>query len=337
MQIPKFWAQVKAAATVPQTGRSGGNRAKKPRMLQRFGWSDLSQDAAEQHANARLAAAIEQAQVHGVLERGETMGPGVAPLERIAPYGQDGIPIREEIIAEHPHATLTRNRYGAICLNTANVLFADVDVPHFSESTTITYLVLLLAIPLIYYQYIWHTLALLPLLLILYFWNQTLARKHMANIRLELLDAMRCVANRNNELLLRVYETPNGYRVLALHALFDPAAEATTALLTALSCDPHYRHMCLIQQCFRARVSAKPWRTAMTNPRAPHRIAVWPLPEEKVAMRRIWVQEYERAAQGFAACRYLETLGRGTPNDVAMDVCTLHDAQSNANSMMPLA
>ena len=340
MLIPKFWAQAKAPVTVPPGVGAPGKllkRAKKSRMVQRFGWSQSSQDAAEQHAQERLTAAIAEAQLRGVRARGETDGPGVAALERIAPYGLEGIPIREEIIAEHPHATLTRNRYGAICLNTPDVLFADVDLPEFAQSASgaITIL-LMMALAMYFGQY----LLLIPLLLallLLAFWQRARARQHLKHRRQSLLEAIRGVADRNSELLLRVYETPNGFRVLALHALFDPAADATTELLTALRCDPHYRRMCLIQQCFRARDSAKPWRTSMSDPRAPHRIAVWPLPPEKVAARQIWVQGYQRAAQDFAACRYLETLGRGTAHPVALEICTLHDTESKANSTLPLA
>jgi hypothetical protein len=37
------------------------------------------------------------------------------------------MPIREEVVSRFPHAVITRNRYGSLCLNTPNVLFADVD------------------------------------------------------------------------------------------------------------------------------------------------------------------------------------------------------------------
>ena len=44
------------------------------------------------------------------------------------PYnGAEGLPIREEILSTHGEAVITRNSYGAHCLNTPNVLFADID------------------------------------------------------------------------------------------------------------------------------------------------------------------------------------------------------------------
>jgi len=43
------------------------------------------------------------------------------------PYkGAAGVPIREEIVSRHGETIITRNAYGARCLNTPNVLFADV-------------------------------------------------------------------------------------------------------------------------------------------------------------------------------------------------------------------
>lgn len=55
---------------------------------------------------------------------------GVALTQRepLVPYtGADGVPIREENLAEHGSTVITRNSYGARCLNTPDVLFADID------------------------------------------------------------------------------------------------------------------------------------------------------------------------------------------------------------------
>lgn len=41
--------------------------------------------------------------------------------------GAQGVPIREEVLERHGDTVITRNGYGAKCLNTPDVLFADVD------------------------------------------------------------------------------------------------------------------------------------------------------------------------------------------------------------------
>lgn len=49
------------------------------------------------------------------------------------PYnGAEGVPIREEIVEVHGTTIITRNAYGAGCLNTPDVLFVDLD---FEEQT----------------------------------------------------------------------------------------------------------------------------------------------------------------------------------------------------------
>lgn len=42
-------------------------------------------------------------------------------------YGTHGVPIREQIVERHDDMIITRNSYGALCLNTPDVLFADMD------------------------------------------------------------------------------------------------------------------------------------------------------------------------------------------------------------------
>ena len=46
---------------------------------------------------------------------------------RVAYNGSNGVPIREEVFAKHDDIIITRNLYGSLCLNTPNVLFADID------------------------------------------------------------------------------------------------------------------------------------------------------------------------------------------------------------------
>src|SRR4051812_26651323 len=112
MLVPKFWAE----------GRVQEHAADKQVTVRRFGWSDESQANAQAMAEARAHEALAR------LLRGERL----PRRELKRPYnGSEGVPIREEIVASHGETVLTRNSYGAVCLNTPNVLFADVD---FSES-----------------------------------------------------------------------------------------------------------------------------------------------------------------------------------------------------------
>ncbi|UXI69185.1 hypothetical protein [Tahibacter amnicola] len=69
---------------------------------------------AEQRANAALAQVVS--------------GQNLRRRESREPYGlSQGLPIREEVLARHDEVVITRNSYGAQCLNTPDVLIADID------------------------------------------------------------------------------------------------------------------------------------------------------------------------------------------------------------------
>jgi hypothetical protein len=48
--------------------------------------------------------------------------------------------------------------------------------------------------------------------------------------------------------------------VLAVHDLFDPTSAITLAALRELGSDPKYVQLAKAQECFRARLTPKPWR-----------------------------------------------------------------------------
>src|SRR5437588_8787138 len=108
MLVPKFWAE----------GRFQEQSAERQITVHRFGWSDESQANAQAMADARAHEALAR------LLRGEKLPR--RELKR-AYNGSEGVPIREEIVASYGEVVLTRNSYGAVCLNTPNVLFADID------------------------------------------------------------------------------------------------------------------------------------------------------------------------------------------------------------------
>jgi hypothetical protein len=65
--------------------------------------------------------------------------------------------------------------------------------------------------------------------------------------------------------------------------------------------------------------------------------AAWRPEHAALPMRRAWVESYDREAQGYAACRYLETLGGGATDADAESVRVLHDLLCQAERELPLA
>ena len=53
--------------------------------------------------------------------------------------------------------------------------------------------------------------------------------------------------------------------------------------------------------------------------------------------RQRWVEQYERAAQGFAACRFLMEKGSGHIDPIAEQVRVIHDQMCKALEPLPIA
>lgn len=325
MMVPQFWAE----------GRVQGKRGGRQVTVRRSGWSDSSQAEAQAKADARAAEALQR-----VLS-GEPLG----RWERKVPYnGAEGLPIREEIVARNGDTIVTRNSYGARCLNTPNVLFADVDFP--DQSFPIGCLILLAVAAVAVVIGWWEsatwlgvvvglglgTLAIRPIK-----WLDR--RRHEKRMAEAMPDArervVRFVAGQP-EWNVRLYRSPAGLRLLVTHRPFDPNEPAVQEFFNVVGADPIYVQMCRNQQCFRARVTAKPWRIGVDRHMKP-RPGVWPVRPERMAERQAWIEVYEERAAAFAACEFTESIGSGIVHSAISTVVKLHDELSRTTAGLPIA
>ncbi|MSR81186.1 MAG: hypothetical protein EXS11_10740 [Gemmataceae bacterium] len=325
MIVPQFWAEATLQQTIGQKSVS----------LRRFGWSDESLEAASVHAQQRLDEASEQL----------ALGLKTVLRETKKSYnGADGVPIREEILGRLDETILTRNLYGAVCLNTPNVLFADVDFESDEKPSLAFYIgvdailvlfgVVLCSIVIPKLWAVGFLMAVVGPMVTgpihqLFLGNRGGAKQVG-------LDRIRHFATEHPEWNLRVYETPAGWRTLALHKTFQPNEPAVVSFFQAVGADPIYVRMCKNQNCFRARVSPKPWRIGINHPLRP-RPGVWPIAEDKLPARAQWVEKYDQLAPQFASCRFFEALGSSTLAPEAEQVRFLHDKLCQADSNLPLA
>ncbi|MBK8974359.1 MAG: hypothetical protein IPM29_00375 [Planctomycetes bacterium] len=325
MIVPSYWAEARLRHRVRD----------RQVTVRRFGWSDDSVADAQAMADERARAAIER------IFAGERL----ARREPKMPYnGAAGVPIREEIVARHLDSVVTRNSYGARCLNTPDVLIADVDSPtgppgrlflavlvafaagaYALWSATGSWLVAIVAFVV--------SLVLVPSVAILshgvFVWVRGGA-EGMLRRRLGAFVAAR------PDWRVALYRTPAGFRAMALHRCFAPDDPETRSFFRALRTDPIYVRMCLRQQCFRARVSAKPWRIGIDAPIRPRR-GVWPVDPSRLPERERWVAAYEQRASGFAACELVDELGSLTEDHKARAVREFHDRLCRARSGLPIA
>lgn len=256
---------------------------------------------------------------------------------KVAYNGAEGVPIREEVLSRHCEEVISRNAYGAHCLNSPRVLFADVDYEATSNFRELlagfsTLAAISIGAGLWLASWKW-TLVLLFASMVLAAPMIALIRRAMTLLRggHEAMARKRLTAFLANrpDWNVRIYETPAGLRYMVTHRAFSPAEPEVDAFFQSVSADPLYVRMCKNQQCFRARLTAKPWRIGISDAMRP-RPGVWPVQEDKRARRDEWINRYEALAAGFSACRYVDSKGSGKVHVDLSTVVELHDTACRA-------
>lgn len=320
MIVPTFWAE----ARLQQTRGKGQRQI----TVRRFGWSNSSQLEAEKMAAQRAQEALKRIRTGDRLIRLEP---------KIAYNGATGTPIREEVLSRQADVVITRNSYGAHCLNSPNVLFADIDFDHgVGIKSVFLHTMVLVGLGALVAAWLRSSLAVFVAALIVIVFSYpfaVLTRKTLVALRggPERLARMRVTSfvRRNPDWHLRLYRTPAGFRVLVMHRVFDPSDPVVDTFFQALGVDRIYAAMCKNQKCFRARVSPKPWRIGISAHIRP-RPGIWPVNPEHLEKRNAWVREYEAVASKFASCKFIETQGSRAVDPQAKFVRGLHDELSQA-------
>lgn len=332
MLIPRHWASFRVEGKTPKGKR---------RVAMRYGWSDESMEAAQARAEERAREAMRR------IESGE---PAVAWRDRADTYGTEVVPIREEVVERFGDTAVTRNAYGALCLNASDVFFADVDLPAPERRGNLRFISgLLLISGLVIGSLLWKPTsggaygAIAGLLLgsvATRLIRKSEARRELERApvrRRELIAGIENKFRHDDAVRIRIYETPSGLRIAAEHAAFDPNSVETTRLFDALKTDSRFARLCRLQRCFRARVSPKPWRCGHKALNRAEGGRVWPVPESKLHVRETWVQSYLRASTGYAACRLVSTVGRAEPDTRIAGILDFHDRLAKARVTLPLA
>jgi len=287
MHFPAHWAR--ASAVVP-----AGPAAR--REVSCWRWSDASAEEAEGAARGAAEALASR------LAAGE-------PYPRRYPYGE-GRPLREEVverIGDGPEAVVSRNRYGALVLNTARLGFVDVDFDEVREPQRPRWL----------------------LFQVMFGASAPRAAEKPAS---DPVEPLRRWVGAEPGRGARVYRTAAGLRFLITAPALEPGDEETDRILAGLGCDPVYRRLCRAQRSFRARLTPKPWRCRCRLP--PGGFPRAGEPAEREFGR--WREEYERRSGRFATCRFVEALGEPGEGRVR-SLVELHDARTRAGAEVDLA
>jgi len=212
--------------------------------------------------------------------------------DRRAEYEYANEYIREDVIEELVDdagallAVVTRNRYGALVLNTERVMFGDIDLPREN--------------------------------IVLRVCNRLGRRPRDKRYYLARIRGYQAA---HPEHSFVVYETRAGLRFVLAQRESSPDAADVETLFGLLGVDRLYRRLCRSQRCFRARLTAKPWRIGLTPP--PQR---FPFAGERE--RRsfdFWLQQYLERSRNTCAARLLETIGPAARAPSVSQVLALHD------------
>lgn len=253
-------------------------------------WSDSSE--ADAKFQAQKKAAVVAQRVKSGAARGDH-------------YGYPDRALREEIVQDLKEckAVISRNSYGSLVLNTADVMFVDVDFEPAGEGPG-------------WFARLFGAKSPAPISAI----DQVLS------------DAERWLKP-NSTWGFRIYLTKAGARLIATHALIEPNSSVAQQAFEALKCDPLYRRLCQTQKSFRARLTPKPWRC--NSVAAPVR---WPFENQEAQQRFAeWQESYQVEMANYATCKFIKEIGSSSEVMQIAKLVELHDKLTKASSDLPLA
>ena len=185
------------------------------------------------------------------------------------------VPIREEIVTRlDGRNVVTRNRYGAMVLNSEDLLFVDIDHPRFG-------------------------------------FFRKLFRKPKGTVKEQIVEMVMEKASKSEyrNIGIRIYETRKGVRLIIQGIQSLPVDGKVMALMADFNADDLYATLCIKQQCYRARLTPKPSRIKCKTPRVP-----FPRSEAEQKNLDMWIEDYNKCAAGFAVCKHIRDIGRFREN-----------------------
>jgi hypothetical protein len=258
-----------------------------------IGWSFVSLQAAKEKA----------------LENARAIGEMILIGKKPGQYDYTTRPLVEPLLKEIYHegsvaAAITRNRYGALVLNCNNVLFIDIDFP---PPPTVS---------------LWASISNI-------FKPQAnnLQKNRIVQKQEEILNW-----TQQNRHSLRLYRTKAGFRLLFTDQVYLPDSDKVQRCFAELGADPLYVRLSQSQNCFRARLTSKPWRCG--SPRPPFRFPFKSEAEEDAY--REWESKYTTKDANFKVCELIKELGP-PPTGWIAQIVELHDIATRISSPATLA
>jgi len=219
-------------------------------------------------------------------------------------------PFREQVLREIKNGggeiagVVTRNSYGCLVLNTARVMFVDIDLPEPKRSGGL--------------------------------FKRFFGKPDLAPPVNHQNGAVAKIENwtRNHlEWGWRIYRTRAGLRLLATHGLVEADSELASGVFEALGSDPLFQKLCKTHKCFRARLTPKPWRCGLHS--KPER---WPWLDAKAERNfQKWESQYQSSCANWATCELLRQIGNSSVHPEVQSIVALHDETTRVGSKLQIA
>ena len=277
MKRARYWARAQAEFPSPN--------AELLRISAR-GWSDESLDAAR-IKGLEIARRV-----------AERIAGGFGKQARY-PYGQRPLP--EPVIQEFSGAIVTRNAYGALVLNTDQMMFVDVDRKTAPSKFGSIF-------------------------------SSLFGKSKSVPAQDPVIDELAQIT-RSHNLGARLYETAAGYRLILTSEPFKAGSAPAETLLVEYKSDPLYIRLCRMQESFRARLTPKPWRCGCDEPYLDYPFET-PSDQE---LAHQWETKYNSKSAAFSTCRFISTLGSESIHTDFKELIEYHDKETKALGEQPLA
>jgi len=189
-------------------------------------------------------------------------------------------PVREEITHEiDEYNIVTRNRYGALVLNSSSVSIFDID--DYKHS----------------------------------FW-EIFGIGVKKDKKTAIVECLRRLYENHSQrdTSWRIYETCKGIRMILTGQYIDTASPFFGQFSREINADPLYTLLCTKQSCYRARLTPKPHRLHINRIKFS-----CPLPVNAEQQYAEWLANYQEQSKNYAVCRLIETLGARIAEDPIID------------------
>lgn len=323
MFIPRYWKRIEAIVETKDYVSAEVDLSSLPETMDisSWGYSDTSEGEAEKKAHERIN------DIMIALSKSSIDGDFYYPFRVM----------NEEILKtfegeDTEQAIITRNKYHCQILNTAQLMFIDIDVD-----------VSDLRPPSLLSRILFRSSQIIEE-------NKKKEKERYEAVVSKIENFVRKGGDGFDNLGLLIYRTFAGFRVIVSSRPLQPRGEDTHKIFDALGTDPLYQNLCRTQNSFRARLTPKSWRMGS---HIIDKLTPYPLMRRRVTKSMLekwtnedgerlrhydeWVKAYEALHKSYSTCHFVKQVGNYKIDPSLKGIIDFHDEMTGAFKKLDLA